>query len=219
MKKGRFLSVVAAVVMLIASLGYSTPVYATSRTTTGEVLGAARSVQDAQVLGASRSSDLGLGLSVEDITDKTVLASLSDLEIFAKLISANTGKTVTAKELSILDKMEVKLAAGTTVSKENPVFIPFSFPAILENSEVYAFHYGKNGWEMVPGTVSDGKIIGEFSELSPVAIVAKTSTLKGGVLGANRSKSARTGDNRMVYILACAAALGMSGLALKKKAI
>ena len=219
MKKGRFLSIVAAVVMLIASLGYSTPVYATSRTTTGEVLGAARTMNDAQVLGARRGSDLGLGISADDITDENVLKTLSDLEIFAKLISAYTGKTVKASELSILDKMDIKLDAGTTVSKENPVFIPFSFPAILENSEVYAFHFGKNGWEIVPGTVSDGKIIGEFSELSPVAIVAKTSTLKGGVLGANRSKSARTGDNRMVYILACGLALGMSGLALKKKAI
>ncbi len=219
MKKSRFLSTVAVVAMLFISLSVSTPVYATSRTTTGEVLGGARTEDAAAVLGERRNAELGVGITVGDITDATVLNSLSDLELFAQLITAYTGKAVTASELSVLDKMEITHDANTVVSKSNPLFIPFSFPSILANSEVYTFHYGKNGWEIVPGTVSSGKIIGQFTDLSPVAIVAKTSTLKGSVLGAGRSVSARTGDYRMLYVAVSVAILAVAGLIYKKKAI
>jgi hypothetical protein len=220
MKKGKLLSILTAAVVVVSSLGFSAPVYATSRTETTEVLGVSRSLEETpQVLGAKRSSDLGAGVSVGNITDKNALNSLYDLEMLAKIISAYTGKTVTASEISILDMMDINHDEGTEVSEEIPLFITFSFPAITVDSEVYVFHYGKNGWEIVPSTVSEGQIVGEFTSLSPVAIVAKTSTLNGAVLGANRSKSARTGDYRMVYFLACIAVLGMAGFAIKKKAI
>lgn len=221
MKKVKFLPIVAAAVMMISSLGYSTPVYAASRTETAEVLGVSRDPQETpQVLGARRRPDeLGPGLSTGDITDKDAINSLSNLENVANIISEYIGATVDSSEISILDMMEITHDESVEVSKENPLYITFSFPGITADSEVYVFHYGKNGWEIVPSTVSDGQIVGEFTDLSPVAIVAKSSTLNGSVLGANRSKSPRTGDNRMAYILASIAILGMVGFTIKKKEI
>ena len=208
MKKG--LSIIAITVALIMSISFSIPVYATSRTTTGEVLGATRSLDQpgAQVLGATRNRVSGEGIVVGDITDKDALASLSNLEIFARLISAYTNKTVIAKELTILSSMDIETEKNIVVSEEQPLFVTFGFPAILKNSEVYVFHFVNGQWVIVPETISEGQVVGEFTSLSPVAIVAKTSTLNGSVLGANRSVSPRTGDGRYMIIAALVVVCG-----------
>ncbi|MBE5831882.1 MAG: hypothetical protein E7306_09105 [Butyrivibrio sp.] len=221
MKRKRFGGITAIAFALVFSMLFSTDVYATSRTTTTETTGIGRTADeainaDAQVLGARRNSAEGDGITIGSITDKNVIASLSDLEIFAKIISEYTNEVVKASELSILDSMDITAAPGTVVSADKPLFISFSFPGIVASSEVYVFHYSSGEWKLVPGTVVQGKITGEFSSLSPVAIVAKTSTLKGAVLGAKRAKSPRTGDNRPYVISACLILL-FAGLFARKK--
>ena len=82
MQKRKFLSVVAAAAMLVSSLVFSTPVNATSVTTTTEVAGAGRTAEEAQVLGAARSSVDSNDVTVGTIPDKAALDSLKNLTDF-----------------------------------------------------------------------------------------------------------------------------------------
>ena len=221
MKKKCYLGILSIAIAIIVSMIYSTDVYATSRTTTIETTGIGRTADeavnaDAQVLGARRNSANGDGISIGSISDKNAIASLSDLEIFARIISEYKNEEVKASELSILDSMDISEEPGTVVSSENPLFITFSFPGIIDSTEVYVFHYTLGEWRIVPGTVVDGKITGEFSSLSPVAIVAKTSTLKGAVLGSQRAISPRTGENNHLVIAACLLLICIGFVAGKK---
>ncbi len=222
MRKNVLVSAAIAVV-LMANVIFSVDAQAVSRTTTTELGGTGRSVEEAinldpQVLGARRSATTNTqGVTLGEITDPNALAALSNLEIFAKLISDYSHTQVKASELAILDSMEVTPQAGVTISAQSPLYVSFSFPAITAESEVYVLHYGKNGWEIVPGTVVEGKIVGAFSSLSPVAIVAKKNTLNGSVLGANRKTSPRTGDNFWLIIIAGAGVVAMSAIGLQKK--
>ena len=220
--KTKLLVSAAMAVVMMANVLFSVDAQAVSRTTTTELGGAGRTMEeainfDAQVLGARRNTANAQGITIADITDKNALAALSDLELFAKLISEYTGTTVTAKELTILDSMDVNAKEGVEMSEKNPLYISFSFPAITAKSQVYVLHYGKDGWKIVPGTVVEGKIVGAFSALSPVAIVAKKSTLNGSVLGAGRKTSPRTGDNFWLIVIAGAGVIAISAVALQKK--
>lgn len=220
MKRSVLASAALAVVLMVNSL-FTVDAYATSRTTTTELGGAGRTAEEAvnfdpQVLGARRSATNSQNVTSTDITDENVLATLSDLELFAKLISEYTHTTVKASELTILDSMDVNAQAGVEVSEKNPLFVSFSFPAITAKTQAYVLHFGKAGWEVVPTTISEGKVTGSFTSLSPVAIVAKKATLNGSVLGA-RKTSPRTGDNFWLIFVAGLGVIALSATALQKK--
>ncbi len=223
MKRNTFYKYIAVVAVIITNLLFSVQVNATSRTTTTELGGVGRSVNEAinangpQVLGARRGTVSGEGVTIGSIEDKKVIATLSDLEMFAKLISEYTHTEVTASEIAILDTVEVKENPGTVVSEKNPIYLSFNFPGLNNTSEAYVFHYGTNGWEIVSGTVAEGKIIGEFTSFSPVAIIAKTSTLNGAVLGANRAISPRTGDYRFPIVAICLMVIAVAVKIAKKR--
>ena len=211
----KFLSIVAAAAMLISAIAFSTPVNATSPTTTAEVLGAGRTAEEAGVLGAARSSVENADVTVALITNKAALDGLKNVEAVANLVAAAVGATVKADDIAVLDSMEVTAKPGVEVSEANPLFITFSFPGITATTKAYVLHYGKNGWEVVPTTVADGKVTGKFTSLSPVAIVAEKNTLNASVLGATRSP--RTGDNRVIVIGACACLLAVAGIVDRKR--
>ncbi len=223
MQKSKVLSIVAAAAMLVSSLVFSTPVYATSVTTTTEVLGAARTAEEAQVLGAARASVESAGVTVGAITEKSALDTLKNTETIANIIvnsvksgvitSANA--SVNVEQITIVDSMEVTAKPGVEVSEANPLFVTFSFPGITASTKAYVLHYGKSGWEVVPTTVLDGKVIGKFTSLSPVALVVEKDTLSSSVLGATRSP--RTGDNRAIVIGACACLLAVSLIVDRKR--
>lgn len=215
MQKRKFLSIVAVAAMLISSLAFSTPVIATSPTTTTEVVGAGRTEDEAQVLGATRSSVDSTDVTVGMITDKSALDFLKDLAAVARLISSYTGRTVTAADISVVDSMELTAKAGVEVSEANPLFVTFSFPGITASTKAYVLHYSKGAWGVVPTTVVDGKVTGKFNNLSPVAIVVEKNTLNASVLGATRSP--RTGDNRVIVIGACACLLAAAVLVDRKR--
>jgi hypothetical protein len=220
MRKNVLVSAALAVVMM-ANVLFTVDAQAVSRTTTTELGGIGRSVEEAinvdpQVLGARRNSETQ-GVNLGDITDPNALASLSDLTLFGTLISEYTHTEIKASDLSVLNSMDVKAPAGVEVSEKNPIYISFSFPAITADSQVFILHYGKAGWEVVPTTVVEGRVVGAFTSLSPVAIVAKKNTLKGAVLGANRKKSPRTGDNFWFLIIAGAGIIAVSAIGLQKK--
>lgn len=220
MRKNVLVSAALAVVMM-ANVLFTVDVQAVSRTTTTELGGIGRSVEEAinvdpQVLGARRDSETQ-GVNLGDITDSNALASISDLALFGSLISEYTHTDVKANELSVLSSMDVKAPAGVEISEKNPLYISFSFPAITADSQVYILHYGKEGWKVVPTTVVEGRAVGAFSSLSPVVIVAKKNTLKGAVLGANRKKSPRTGDDFWLIVIAGAGIIAISAAVLQKK--
>ncbi len=215
MQKRKFLSIVAAAAMLVSSLVFSTPVYATSVTTTTEVAGAGRTAEEAQVLGAARSSVDSNDVTVGTISNKSALDFLKDLAAVARLISAYTGRTVTAADISVVDSMDLSAKPGVDVSEANPLFVSFSFPGVTASTKAYVLHYGNGAWEVVPTTVVDGKVTGKFTSLSPVAIVVEKNTLNSSVLGASRSP--RTGDNRVIVIGACACLLAVSIIVDRKR--
>ena len=90
MRKNVLVSAAIAVV-LMANVIFSVDAQAVSRTTTTELGGTGRSVEEAinldpQVLGARRSATTNTqGVTLGEITDPNALAALSNLEIFAKL--------------------------------------------------------------------------------------------------------------------------------------
>ena len=220
MRKNVLVSAALAVVMM-ANVLFTVDAQAVSRTTTTELGGIGRSVEEAinvdpQVLGARRDSDTQ-SINLGEITDPNALATISDLALLGNLISEYTHTEVNANELSILNSMDVKAPAGVEVSEKNPIYISFSFPAITADSQVYILHYGKDGWKVVPTTVVEGRVVGAFTSLSPVVIVAKKNTLKGAVLGATRKKSPRTGDNFWLLVIAGAGIIAGSAAALQKK--
>lgn len=216
MRKKHFLSTVAIAAMLVGSMLFSTPAYATSVTTTTEVTGAGRTAEDAAVLGAARATAEGNGVTAGIITDKAAIEGLKNLDSVAALVNSVATGSLTAADISIVDSMELTVAPGVEVSEANPLFVSFSFPGITANTKAYVLHYGKNGWEVVPTTVENGKIVGKFTSFSPVAIVVEKSTLGSDVLGASR-KSPRTGDNSILIIVACAGVLFAGTCFAKKK--
>lgn len=231
MKKKVFLSITAMAVALVTSLFVPAQAYATSVTTTTEILGVARSeaeASDPQVLGARRGSTTAEGVTASKIKDKEVVTVLSTTESVSNIINnviekinAAAGtiavQEVKSEELTVVDTMDITPKAGTVVSEENPLYVTFSFPGLSANSEVFVLHYHKGVWELVPVTVSEGQIVAKFTNFSPVAIVVKTNTLKGAVKGASRKKSPRTGDNNYLIVVACGAALALAGSTAAKK--
>ncbi len=231
MKKKICFSIAAVATALVVALSYTTTAFATSPTSTTEVTGTGTTAAEAtdaptdepapapapQVLGARRGGSDNSQVTISQLTDKTVLATLSDKSIFAKLVSDYSKQDIKDSEITVLDSFEVKPIAGVNVSKQNPLFVAFSFPGLTANSQAWVCHYGKKGWEVVPSTVTEGAVTGEFSEFSPVAIVAKTSTLNRSVLGANRAVSARTGDNRALVLFGGVAVVCLLGVIAKKK--
>ena len=221
MKKKVFLAITAMAVALVTSLSVPTTAYATSVTTTTEVLGIGRTEEEAsetpQVLGARRTSASGDGINISKVTDNKALESVKNMETVAAAINVAINSTVQSSELTLVDVIEVKEQAGTVVSEENPLFITFSFPGITADTEAYILHYSNGVWKVVPTTVYEGKVVGKFTSLSPVAIVTRTSSLKGAVKGAGRKKSPRTGDDSYLIILACGAVATLAVTASLKK--
>ena len=214
--KKRVLALLAVIVVLFSSLAFSVDAGATSRTDTTELTGAARTVEEAAVLGATRSTVATDAVTASEITDQNAAKGLLDLELIARILSAYTGREIKASDISILDSMDITPAAGVEVSAKNPLFVTFKFSGITSKTKAYVIHYANNTWEVVPTTVSDETVVGEFTSLSPVAIVLEKNSLKSGVLGANRSKSARTGDYRY-YIVSTVVVLGILGFVFAKK--
>ncbi|MCR4902194.1 MAG: hypothetical protein K6A23_04990, partial [Butyrivibrio sp.] len=215
------LSIAAIAAVLTIGITFTTPAYAASVTTTTEIEGVGRTEAEAaggQVLGATRDSVSTTGVKAGKITDKNAINGLSDLGAVANLINQSAQVNLPAAGISILDSMEITPDAGVEVSEANPLYISFKFPAITANTKAYVLHFGKNGWEVVPSTVSNGLIIAKFTSLSPVAVVVETETLQSSVLGANKAKSPRTGDSRDIVIVACAVAvLVAGGIVIKNK--
>lgn len=198
----KFLSIAAIAAALLVSLSFTTQVFATSVTTSTELVGVTigpdepADVATQQVLGARRSGVVGQDVTLGKIAIQDALDKLSDLELIARAISKYTGRELHAADIAILDSMEVTPAQGLIVSAANPVSLTFSFPGITESTRAYVVHYENGEWVVVPTTIGEGVVTGIFTSLSPVAVAVEKATLKSSVLGANRSKSPRTGDER-----------------------
>lgn len=235
MRKNVLVSAALAVVMM-ANVLFTVDAQAVSRTTTVEITGVSRTADgagDGQVLGARRGAEASTGVTASTIVNQEAAKAISNVETVAALVneyvktvagqaSNTTGSSISTAEVktadvSVVDAMELKVDAGVEVSAENPLYVSFSVPGVTENTRAWVLHFGKNGWEVVPTTVVDGKVIGMFTSLSPVAIIVDKSTLKGAVLGATRKKSPRTGDNFWLLIIAGAGIISVSAVALQKK--
>lgn len=241
MRKNVLVSAALAVVMM-ANVLFTVDAQAVSRTTTVEITGVSRTADgagDGQVLGARRGAEASTGVTASTIVNQDAAKTISNVETVAALVNEyvkaaveagavagqagnTTGSSASTTEVktsdvSVVDAMELKVDAGVEVSAENPLYVSFSVPGVTENTRAWVLHFGKNGWEVVPTTVVDGKVIGMFTSLSPVAIVVDKSTLKGAVLGATRKKSPRTGDNFWLLIIAGAGIISVSAVALQKK--
>ena len=212
MKRGKVLSIIAIAVVLVSSLLFSSEVYATSRTTTLEVAGTSRT---AQVLGERRDGVVSGQVSTSQITNASALAILKDLDAIVKILN-RAGIRVTKDQITILDSMEVIANPGVVVSEQNPLFVSFSFPGVLADTKAYILHYENNQWVVVPTEIVDGLIVGEFTSLSPVAVVADKTTLGSSVLGANRAKSPRTGDSICMIVAICVAGVVISSVVAYK---
>ncbi len=235
MRKNVLVSAALAVVMM-ANVLFTVDAQAVSRTTTVEITGVSRTADgagDGQVLGARRGAEASTGVTASTIVNQEAAKAISSVETVAaivneyvKTVAGQAGNTASSNvstneaktaDISVVDAMELKVDAGIEVSVENPLYVSFSVPSVTENTRAWVLHFGKNGWEVVPTTVVDGKVIGMFTSLSPVAIVVDKSTLKGAVLGATRKKSPRTGDNFWLLIIAGAGIISVCAVALQKK--
>lgn len=218
----KLLSLAAIAAALLVSLTNTTQVFATSRTTTLEIVGIVfgeNAADGQQVLGARREGTVGKDLIISSVIVQDAVNKLNNIENIAALISDAKGSAIEAANVTVLDSMEVKTAPGIVVSAENPVSITFSFPGVTANSNVYVLHYENGNWVVVPTTVGDGVVTGTFTSLSPVALVADKTTLKSAVLGANRAVSPRTGEeNRfpVAIIAGCVAVLLILAIADRK---
>ncbi len=99
MKKKVFLSITAIAVALVTSLFVPTQAYATSVTTTTEIVGVARTeaeASDPQVLGARRGSANSEDVTAIKIKDKEVVKALSTAESVSKIINNVIEKINTA---------------------------------------------------------------------------------------------------------------------------
>ncbi|WP_029231649.1 hypothetical protein [Butyrivibrio sp. VCB2006] len=240
--KKKVLASAAAAVVIMANALFTVEAFAQSVTTTIEIAGVGRSAEEAetagaQVLGATRNAVSGEGITTSKIKDKAivntlsktetvvqiinnVLASATNNETSSKVSSGNTTKTATAlkaEEVSVIQSMDLNVATGTDVSEEKPLYVAFSFAGLNSKSEVYVLHFHNGLWEVVESTVTDGKIVAKFTSFSPVAIVAKTNTLNGAVLGTERKTSPRTGDSIWLLVIAGAALVAIAAAALQKK--
>jgi hypothetical protein len=238
MRKNVLVSAAIAVV-LMANVIFSVDAQAVSRTTTVEISGVGRTADDAgngQVLGARRGEEVSKGIEVSTVTNQEALSEINTVEKVATVIntyvraivnnnsteqtgnsSASTLSEVKAENVSVVGSMELKLEEGVTASAENPLYVSFSVPGVTANTKAWILHFGRNGWEVVPTTVSEGKVIGMFTSFSPVTIIVDKSTLNGSVLGANRKTSPRTGDNFWLIIIAGAGVVALSAIGLQKK--
>ncbi len=238
MRKNVLVSAAIAVV-LMANVVFSVDAQAVSRTTTVEISGVGRTADDAgngQVLGARRGEEVSKGVEVSTFVNQEALKAINTVEKVATIInnyinviSSNnsTGQTgnssasilseVKVENVSVVGSMELKLEEGVTASAENPLYVSFTVPGVTANTKAWVLHYGRNGWEVIPTTVAEGKVIGMFTSFSPVTIGVDKSTLNCTVLGANRKTSPRTGDNFWLIIIAGAGVVAMSAIGLQKK--
>lgn len=221
MKRVKVLSIAAIAAVLVSTLTFSSEVYATSRTTTLEVAGAARTTaqatQGAQVLGDVREGVVSDDVVVEQITNAEAVAVLNDVNAVAEVI-ASTGVSVSPEKVSVLGSMELTAKPGVEVSEKNPLFVSFNFPGVTVKTKAFVCHFVNGKWTVEPTEVKDGLIIGKFTSLSPVAVVVDKTTLDSSVLGASKAKSPRTGDDFAWIIAICAAgAVTSSVVAYKAK--
>ena len=223
MKKRILTTAEMVVATLTLALG-SMSALAASRTDTAEVLGATRSREDAgeaAVLGADRKQN-SVEVATKEITDAKVLADIEDKTILAETINTvieaankanNTNgnneevKTVTAADLEVLVSVDVTVPEGTVVSAENPVYITFTVPGITTETKIHVMHYNTaiGVWEEVASEVGNGYVVGEFTSLSPVAIVAEKTSLSAAANTSNKGTgsktSPRTGDNQILFVV------------------
>lgn len=208
--------VVAVAIASAITLAYVGAVgaLAASRTDTSEVLGATRSRDDAgeaAVLGTDRTQN-SVKVSTADITDAKVLADIEDKTILADTInssnkiSGENDATLTAEDLEVLAAFEVSVPQGTIIDTENPIFITFTVPGLTEDAKVHVMHY-KDGieWEEIESEEGNGYVVGEFTSLSPVAIVAEKSSLSASAntskKGTGSATSPRTGDDQTIFVI------------------
>lgn len=213
--KKKMLVITAAIASAITLAFGAGNALAASRTDTAEVLGATRSSEDAgeaAVLGVDRKQN-SVEVSTQEITDPKVLADIEEKTILADTVNAvnealGEGETkLTADDLEVLVAFDVTVPEGTEVSAENPVYITFTVPGVTSEVKVHVMHYitASGVWEEVASEVGDGYVVGGFTSLSPVAIVAEKSTLSAAAntskKGTGSATSPRTGDNQMVFVI------------------
>lgn len=222
MKRVKVLSIAAIAAVLVSTLTFSSEVYATSRTTTLEVAGAARTTaqpaqatQGAQVLGDVREGVINNDVVVEQITNAEALAVLNDVDAIANVIAASDA-SVSSEKVAVLGSMELTAKPGVEVSEKNPLFVSFNFSGVTVNTKAFVCHFVNGKWVVEPTEVKDGLIIGKFTSLSPVAVVVDKTTLDSSVLGASKAKSPRTGDDFAWIIAVCAAGAVVSSVVAYK---
>ncbi|WP_022758316.1 hypothetical protein [Butyrivibrio fibrisolvens] len=218
--KKKIVAVVAMVVATMTLVMGTTSVLAASRTDTAEVLGATRSREDAgeaAVLGIDRKQN-SIEVSFEPITDAKVLADIEDKTILADTInlvneadakatgSTEEVKKLTKDDIEVLTAFDVVIADGTVIDAENPVYITFTVPGITADTKIHVMHYAAGGvWEEVASETGSGFVVGEFTSLSPVAIVAEKSSLSAAANTSNKGTgsktSPRTGDNQILFVV------------------
>lgn len=218
--KKRILTTAAMVLATLTFALGTTSALAASRTDTAEVLGATRSREDAgeaAVLGADRkqnSVEVTFGpitdaKALADIEDKTILADTINLvnEAAAKATgSTEEVKKLTKDDIEVLTAFDVVIADGTVIDAENPVYVTFTVPGITADTKIHVMHYAAGGvWEEVASETGSGYVVGEFTSLSPVAIVAEKTSLSAAANTSNKGTgsktSPRTGDNQILFVV------------------
>lgn len=211
--KKRILTATAAIVAAMTLALGSVSALAASRTDTAEVLGATRDREDAgeaAVLGADRAQN-SVEVTIGPITDAKALADIEAKTVLADTINTvnrvgGVNSNVTADDLEVLVAVDVSVAEGTIVNSENPIFVTFTVPGITKDTKIHVLHYAGNGvWEEVATEVGSGYVVGEFTSLSPVVIVAEKSSLSAAAntskKGTGNATSPRTGDNQIVFVI------------------
>lgn len=218
--KKRILTTAAMVIATLTFALGTTSASAASRTDTAEVLGATRSEEDAgeaAVLGADRKQN-AVQVTFGTITDSKALADIEDKTILADTInlvneaaakatgSTEEVKKLTKDDIEVLAAFDVVIADGTVIDAENPVYVTFTVPGITADTKIHVMHYAAGGvWEEVASETGSGYVVGEFTSLSPVAIVAEKTSLSSAANTSNKGTgsktSPRTGDNQIIFII------------------
>lgn len=216
--KKRILTTAAMVVATLTFALGTTSALAASRTDTAEVLGATRSREDAgeaAVLGADRKQN-SVEVTFGPITDAKALADIEDKTILADTINlvneaaakatGSTATKLTKDDIEVLAAFDVVIADGTVIDEENPVYVTFTIPGITDDTKIHVMHYAAGGvWEEVASETGSGYVVGEFTSLSPVAIVAEKTSLSAAANTSNKGTgsktSPRTGDNQILFVV------------------
>lgn len=186
MKNTKFISVLVAVVMVLAmsvSAFAGTASSGTSSSTVPEVT----ATSDGKVTAVDESGNTLAVTAATLSSSSDTMKAINEAGSAEKLISAQEQKLAAAVELAgqSADLDDLKVAAAMSVnvaaSKEKPATVTMPITAAEANGSVVVIEKTADGWTVVPATIADGKVSATLTEAGDVVVMVAPATAEAPV--------------------------------------